>query len=45
MIYPASGWIEICSVPEARENLVANQVELAWFTRSPLPHKNNYRVR
>ena len=29
MIDPATGWIEICSVPEARANLVANQVELA----------------
>ena len=29
MIDPATGWIEIRSVPEARADLVANQVELA----------------
>ena len=34
MIDPATGWIEICSVPEARADLVANQVELAWLTSS-----------
>ena len=39
MIDPASGWIEIRSVPEARADLVANQVELAWSTRYPLPNK------
>ena len=27
MIDPATGWIEIRSVPEARADLVANQVE------------------
>ena len=37
MIDPATGWIEICSVPEARADIVANQVELAWSTRYPLP--------
>ena len=26
MIDPATGWIEICSVPEARVYLLANQV-------------------
>ena len=35
----ATGWIEICSVPEARAELVANQVELVWLTRYPLPNK------
>ena len=35
----ATGWIEIHSVPEARAGLVANQVELAWLTRYPLPNK------
>ena len=39
MIDPATSWIEICSVPEARADLVANQVELAWLTRYPLPNK------
>ena len=39
MIDPATGWIEIRSVPEARADLVANQVELAWLTRYPLPNK------
>ena len=39
MIDPATGWIEIHSVPEARADLVANQVELAWLTRYPLPNK------
>ena len=29
MIGPATGWIEIRSVPEARADLVANQVVLA----------------
>ena len=33
MIYPATGWKEICSVPEARADLVANQVGLAWLTK------------
>ena len=39
MIDPATGWIEICSVPEARADLVANQVKSAWLTRYPLPNK------
>ena len=39
MIDPATGWIELCSVPEARVDLVANQEELAWLTRYPLPNK------
>ena len=30
---PATGWIEIPSVPEARIDVVTNQVELAWSTR------------
>ena len=33
MIDAATGWIEIHSVPEARADLVANQVELALLTR------------
>ena len=33
---PATGWIKICSVPEARADLVANLVVLAWFIRYPL---------
>ena len=32
IIDPAMGWIEIHSVPEARADLVANQVELALLT-------------
>ena len=39
MIDPATGWIEIRPVPEARADLVANQVELAWLTRYPLTNK------
>ena len=39
MIDPATGWIEIEFVPEVRADLVANQVELAWLTRHPLPNK------
>ena len=39
MIDPATSWIEIRSVPEARVDLVANQVELAWLTTYPLPNK------
>ena len=38
-IDPATGWIEIHSVPEVRADLVANQVELAWLTRYPLPNE------
>ena len=29
MIYPATGWIEIHTVPSAQVDLVFNQVELA----------------
>ena len=36
---PAISWIEIRSVPEAKADLVAEQVELALFTRYPLPKK------
>ena len=39
MIDPATGWIEIRQVPEARADLVSNQVELAWLTRYPLTNK------
>ena len=39
MINSASGWIEIRSVQEARADIGANQVELAWLTRYPLPNK------
>ena len=39
MIDTATGWIEICFVPEARANSVDNQIELAWLTRYPLPNK------
>ena len=39
MIDPATGWIEIRSVPEARADLVTHQVELAWLFRYPLPNK------
>ena len=39
MIDPATGWIDIRSMPEARADLVDNQVELAWLTRHPLPNK------
>ena len=38
MIDTATSWIEICSVPEARSDLVANRVELAWLIRYPLPN-------
>ena len=36
MIDPAIGWIEIRTVPLARADLVANQVELAWLICYPL---------
>ena len=39
MIEQATSWIEIHSVPEARVDLVDNQVELAWLTRYSLPFK------
>ena len=35
MINQATGWIEIRSVPQAKVDLVANQVELSWLTRQP----------
>ena len=37
MIDPATGWVEIRALPGARADYVANQVELAWLTRYPLP--------
>ena len=39
LIDPATDWVEIKAVPSARADLVANQVELAWLTRYPLPEK------
>ena len=39
MIDPATSWIEIRFVPEARADLVADQVGLAWLIRYPLPYK------
>ena len=39
MIDSATSWIETCSVPETRADLVADQVELAWLTRYPLHNK------
>ena len=39
MIDPATSWIELRSVPEARADLVANQVELAWLATYPPPNK------
>ena len=39
MIDPATGCIDLQYVPEARADLVANQVELACFTRYLLPNK------
>ena len=39
MIDPATGWIEIRSVSEARADLVPNQVKLAWIARYPPPNK------
>ena len=39
IIEPITGWIKIWSVPEARVDLVANQVELAWLTWYPIPTK------
>ena len=39
MIDPATGWIEILTVPLAEADLVANQVELSWFTPYPLLNK------
>ena len=39
MIDPATGWIEMKAVPSACADLVANQADLAWLTRYPLPTK------
>ena len=36
---PSTGWIEIRSVPEARADLVADQIELGWLTRYALSNK------
>ena len=36
---PATSQIEIRSVTEAKVDLVADQVELAWVTKHPLLHK------
>ena len=39
MIDPATGWIEIRTVPSAGADLVSNIVELEWLTRYLLPSK------
>ena len=39
MIDPVTAWIEIRSIPKARADLIANEEELAWLTRYPLPNK------
>ena len=39
MIDPATSWVGVCSVPEARTHLAANKVEPAWSTILPLPTK------
>ena len=39
MIDPVTGWVELRVVKSSRVDLVANQVELAWLTRYPLPSK------
>ena len=39
MIDPATGWMKIRSVAEARAELIDIQVELAWLTIHPLPNK------
>ena len=38
-IDPATVWIEVHSVSEAREDLAHNQVELAWLIKYSLPNK------
>ena len=39
LIDASMGCIEICSVPEARADLVANQIDLSYWTRYPLSNK------
>ena len=39
MIDPATGWIEIRTVPSTRADYVSYIVVLAWLTRYPLPSK------
>ena len=39
MVDPATGWLELHSIPEAKADLVAIQVELAWLTRYLFPNK------
>ena len=39
MIDPATGWIEMHTIPSARTDLVPYIVELAWLTRYPLHSK------
>ena len=38
MRYTARGWIESHYIPEARTDIGADQVELAWLTRYSLPN-------
>ena len=40
IVDPATDWREIHSVPEARADLAACQVELAWLTRDFLHNKD-----
>ena len=39
MIDPATGWIEIRSIPSSQVDLVSNQVDLAWLTCYKLSSK------
>ena len=39
MIDPATGWVEICTVPSVRQDLVSHIVELVWLTRYSLSSK------
>ena len=37
MIDPATGWFEICEIPEKRADYVVNYLEFNWLTRYPWP--------
>ena len=39
MIDPATGWIEIHTIPSTRADLVSKIVELTWLIWYPLPSK------
>ena len=37
MIYPATGWFEICEIKTKSADEIANHVETTWLSRYPWP--------